>query len=355
MKSRFNKIGAVNLNIKPLVEMALAEDIGSGDITTEAVIPARARAGGVIVAGEEGIIAGLGVAELVFKIVKERGKVRFKAKVKDGGRVKKGQVVAEISGSAGSILMAERTALNFLQRLSGIATFTAEFVGKVQPSPAKIMDTRKTTPGWRALEKYAVRMGGGCNHRRGLYDGVLIKDNHIKVMGYELRANITPTLTLPPPCLRATHRQAVCARRTGRHQGGGDREGGAKRRQGIFVIGEVIKLVRGKVPRGTRVEIEVKNLREVREAVQAGADIIMLDNMNIAEMKKAVKIVHASSLVPPPLLEASGGVGLHNVKEIARTGVDIISVGALTHSAKGLDMSLKLDPFTPPSPLGGED
>ncbi len=299
----------MNLNleeVKPLVRLALKEDIGSGDITTKAIVPAGVKATGRIVAKERGIIAGLGVAELVFKMLENmmtgrtssgkcQNKIRFRTKVKDGDNVRKGQIIAEISGSARSVLTAERTVLNFLQRLSGIATFTAEFVDKVKPYNVKIMDTRKTTPGWRTLEKYAVRSGGGHNHRKGLYDGVLIKDNHIQV----------------------------------------------NRCSGASVIGEIVGLVRKKVPQGMKIEIEVKNLREVKEAVRAGADIIMLDNMNIRQMKKAVKIVHTSNIDHRPLLEASGGINLRNVKEIAKTGVDMISVGALTHSAKGLDINLE--------------
>lgn len=296
----------MNLNIKPLVEMALTEDIGSGDLTTEITIPARVRARGVIMVKERGIIAGLEIAGLVFKMVKRREKIQFRARVKDGDRVQRGQVVAEVSGPARSILMAERTALNFLQRLSGIATLTAEFVDKVRPYKARIMDTRKTTPGWRVLEKYAVRVGGGCNHRRGLDDGVLIKDNHIQVRSYELRVM------------------------------------SEKKKRETAIIGELIKLAGKKAPPGMKIEVEVKNLREAKEAVPAGADIIMLDNMNIGPMKKAVQIVRTSIADRQPLVEASGGVNLHNVEEIAKTGVDLISVGALTHSAKGLDISLKI-------------
>ncbi len=320
-------------SIRPLVEMALTEDIGSGDITTEAAIPARARAKGAIVAKERGIVAGLGVAELVFKMVeggseRQRG-VAFRAKVRDGDRVRKGRVIAEVTGGARSILMGERTAINFLQHLSGIATLTAKFVAKVRPYQVQIMDTRKTTPGWRVLEKYAVRMGGGYNHRMGLYDGVLVKDNHIHL-------------------------------RPGDGKQGGKRLVGEK--QGAITIRRLVETVRKRVPPQMKIEVEARNLREVREATQSGADIIMLDNMNLAQMKKAVKIIYSppriasqrgrQSIVPGfyllstidhrPLLEASGGVKLENVRKIARTGVDIISVGALTHSAKALDISLEI-------------
>jgi len=307
--------------VKPLVELALREDIGPGDITTKITVPAGIKTKGRIIAKEKGIIAGLEVAKLVFKTaeskmlrrtslpVRERtqtgplkgqSKIRFRTKVKDGDKVKKGQIVAEISGPAGSVLIAERTALNFLQRLSGIATFTAEFVNRIKPYRVKIMDTRKTTPGWRALEKYAVRVGGGYNHRKGLYDGVLIKDNHIQV----------------------------------------------NKRSSAQVIGEMVGLARKKAPQGMKIEVEVRNLSELKIAVQAEADIIMLDNMSIGQMKKAVQIVHTAALNHQPLLEASGGVTLGNVREIAKTGVNTISVGALTHSAKGLDMSLKFTSTT---------
>ncbi|MCD5390512.1 carboxylating nicotinate-nucleotide diphosphorylase [candidate division NPL-UPA2 bacterium] len=320
-------------SIRPLVEMALTEDIGSGDITTEATIHARARAKGVIIAREEGIVAGLGVAELVFKMAegerqRQRGVV-FRAKVRDGDRVKKGKVLAEVTGAARNILMRERTALNFLQRLSGIATLTAKFVAAVRPYKVKIMDTRKTTPGWRVLEKYAVRMGGGYNHRMGLYDGVLVKDNHILL-------------------------------RLGDGKQRGKRLVGEK--QGATTIRRLLETVRKRVPPQMKIEVEAGNLREVRWAARSRADIIMLDNMNLAQMKKAVKIVHSppriasqggrqsivhgfyqpSTIDHRPLLEASGGVNLDNVRKIARTGVDMISVGALTHSAKALDISLEI-------------
>jgi len=321
----------VNLEeVGPLIKLALKEDIGSGDITTGATVPAGIKASGRIVAKERGIIAGLAVAELVFEMLeskvtpgaslpvrkrtqtgptKGKNNIRFKAKVKDGARVRKGQIVAEISGPVRNLLMAERTALNFLQRLSGIATLTAEFVAEVRPCRAKIMDTRKTTPGWRALEKYAVRVGGGYNHRKGLYDGVLIKDNHIKVN----KCSSAPVL---------------------------------KRKGEIAVIGEMVELARKKVSPGMKIEIEVNNLGELREALQAGADIIMLDNMNVGKMKKAVKIVHSPQSIVHgdrhPLLEASGGINLGNVKEVAKTGVDMISIGALTHSAQGLDINLEV-------------
>ncbi len=304
-------------SIKPLVEMALTEDIGVGDITTESTIPAGVMAKGVIIAREEGIIAGLKIAQLVFKMVegetKKQRRTQFRAKVRDGDKAKKGAVIAEVAGRVRSILMGERTALNFLQRLSGIATLTSKFVAAVRPYKVQIMDTRKTTPGWRALEKYAVGIGGGYNHRMGLYDGVLVKDNHIR-----LRRSIT--------------------------------------------IRRLVETVRKRLPPKMKIEVETGNLMEVSQAAQAGADIIMLDNMTIGQMKKAVKIVHGLPRIASqrgrqstayrfyrpltidrrPLLEASGGISLDNVKEVARTGVNVISVGALTHSAKALDISLEI-------------
>ena len=298
---------------KRLVRLALREDVGSGDITTQATVPAGIKAKGKIVAKERGVMAGLEIAELVFKMVKRGEGVQFRARVKEGDKVKRGQVVAEIFGSARSILMAERTALNFLQRLSSIATLTAEFVSEISPCRAKIRDTRKTTPGWRTLEKYAVRVGGGYNHRRGLDDGVLIKDNHIMVRSDSLAQASTGELGVVSE----------------------------KKKRETAIIEELVRLARKKASQGTKIEVEVKSLREVREAVQAGADIIMLDNMTVEQMKKAVKIVHMT-IDRRPLLEASGGINLRNVKKIARTGVDMISVGALTHSAKGLDMSLEI-------------
>ncbi|NOX96492.1 MAG: carboxylating nicotinate-nucleotide diphosphorylase [Nitrospirae bacterium] len=306
--------------VKPLIHLALKEDVGAGDITTKVTVPTGIKAKGIVIAKERGRIAGLEIVKLIFKMLESRmtgrtssikgqNKIRFRTKVKDGDKVRKGQIIAEISGPVRSILMAERTALNFLQRLSGIATFTAEFVDKVKPYKVKIMDTRKTTPGWRVLEKYAVRLGGGCNHRRGLYDGVLIKDNHIQIN----KCSGTPGLRL-------------------------------KKKEKVPVIGEMMKLARKRVPPGMKIEIEVKNLREVKEAVRAEADIIMLDNMNVGQMKKAVELVEllSSAIGRRPLLEASGGVNLRNVREIAKTGVDMVSVGALTHSAKGLDLSFDI-------------
>jgi len=280
--------------IRPIVRMALEEDVGRGDITTNLIIPKGKRAKGIIRAKEKGIIAGLPVAGLVFQRVAGRGSwVAFKAKVKEGERVKKGQVIAEIIGDARSILTAERTALNFLQRLSGIATLTNQFVEKVRPYKIKIFDTRKTTPGLRYLEKYAVRCGEGYNHRRGLWEMVLVKDNHLKIV--------------------------------------------QSPKSKVQSLKEIVKDIRKRMPKGMKIEVEVKTLREVKEALKAEVNIIMLDNMDLKTMGKAVKLCRRS-----PIIEASGGITLENVRKIAETGVDRISIGALTHSAKALDISLDI-------------
>ncbi len=271
------------LTIK-IIKKALKEDVGKGDITTLAVVPKNAKAKAKIIAKEKGIVAGLQIAEQVFKQVDKR--IKFKARVKDGAKVKKGKVIAELSGPARGILTAERVALNFLQRLSGIATLTRKF--KIQSaaggSKSKILDTRKTTPGLRSLEKYAVKMGGGTNHRMGLYDAILVKDNHIVI-------------------------------------GGG-----------------VKKVVEGCRRVKKAIEVETKGLGQVKEAIEVGADRILLDNMNIKVLRKAVKLCKKAKIKT----EASGGVNLKTIRAIAKTGVDYISVGALTHSAKALDISLEI-------------
>jgi nicotinate-nucleotide pyrophosphorylase (carboxylating) len=231
--------------------------------------------------------------------------VLFDAKCAEGSSQRAGKVIALLCGSARGILSGERTALNFLSHLSGIAALTGKFVSAVLPYKVKIMDTRKTIPGLRELQKYAVRMGGGYNHRRGLWDGVLIKDNHIAASGLRPRA---------------------------------------------LSLGELVRAAQKKSPRSLKIEIEVKNLREFKEALGAGPDIIMLDNMKIADIRKAVKIRRATQGACLPagrrghktLLEASGGVSLNNAREIAATGIDIISIGALTNSVKAVDMSLEV-------------
>lgn len=266
--------------IKNSIKLALKEDIGSGDITANSCIPKNLKIKAFILAKEKGIICGLEVAEIVFKTFEP--KIVFKKLVKDGERVAPGKKIAEVSGSARKILSAERTALNFLQRLSGIATLTNEFVKRVKPCKAKILDTRKTTPGLRFLEKYAVRVGGGQNHRLGLWDGILIKGNHIDLVGLKTAIKRTKKL-------------------------------------------------------GKKVEVEARNLKEVKETLEAGADIIMLDNMNLKTIKAGIALIGKKAII-----EVSGGVNLDNVKKIAKAGPDWISVGRLTHSVKSLDISLKI-------------
>ena len=272
--------------IRHLIESSLSEDIGKGDLTSEAIIDEDLLAKGMIVAKEEGVIAGLEIAKMVF--CQWDPNLVFESSFKDGGKVMRGEEVATLKGRVKSILSGERTALNFLQRLSGIATLTSKYAEKIKDTGVKILDTRKTTPGLRALEKYAVKMGGGENHRMGLFDMILIKENHIKAGGN---------------------------------------------------ISKAIQKVKAKYP-NEKVEVETKNLDEVREAVSSEVDWIMLDNMSIDEMKKAVKVIRSSKREIK--IEASGRIDLNNVREVALTGINFISVGALTHSAPALDFSLLL-------------
>lgn len=276
--------------VEQIVRNALAEDVASGDITTEALVPFALVGKASILLKRDGVLAGMDVAKEVFRQVDRL--LHFKALVKDGAKVRKGEVVATIEGRAASILKAERTALNFLQHLSGIATETARYVDAVAGTKAIITDTRKTIPGLRLLEKYAVRVGGGHNHRLNLSDGVLIKDNHLAIL----------------------------------------------RSSGVG-LGEVVKKARKRAPRTMKVEVEVESVKQAREALSAGADIIMLDNMKLKDMRRVVELVYGRAL-----LEASGGITLDNVRSVAETGVDLISVGALTHSAKALDMSIDVEP-----------
>lgn len=271
-------------SLDPLIEFAFAEDIGIGDITTEATVSASQKSIGTLFAKSEGIVAGLPVAERVF--AKLDTTLRFRALVNDGDATATGMSIAEIQGSAKAILIGERTALNFLQRLSGVATLTSQFVKAVADYDVKIVDTRKTTPGWRALQKYAVRVGGGHNHRFGLYDGILIKDNHI-----------------------------VAA------------EG----------IRNAVQSAREAAPHTTKIEVEVETVEQVNEALDVGVDILLLDNMSLDMMQQVVRLVGTRAVT-----EASGGITLEQVQAVAATGVDLISVGALTHSAMPLDISLKL-------------
>jgi len=270
-----------------LIKLAIAEDVGSGDITTRAIVPKDQKAKAEAKAKENGIICGQAVAAEVFRHIDPR--IKYSAKAKDGTFVTKGKVIAVISGPARGILTGERVALNFLQHLSGIATLTRNF--KLQISNLKnktqILDTRKTIPGLRVLEKYAVKMGGGLNHRMGLYDAVLIKDNHIGIAGGIRRA-----------------------------------VEGVRRRYGAKKA----------------IEVEARTVGEVKEAIKAGVARILLDNMNIRTLKEAVKLCKKAGIKT----EASGGVNLNNVRAIAGTGVDYISIGALTHSARALDISLDI-------------
>lgn len=271
------------LYIDDLILNALKEDMPLGDITTDSIISAGSLSKGVFLSKDTGIISGLGVAKRVFELLDKE--IRFTGKLNDGDKVSYGDVIAEIEGKTSSILKGERTALNLLQRLSGISTRTAEFCGKVKELPVKIVDTRKTTPGLRFLEKYAVSMGGGTNHRFCLSDGVLIKDNHIKAAGS---------------------------------------------------IKKAVEMVKRRIPHTIKIEVETESLEQVNEALDAGVDIIMLDNMSLDMMREAVKVISKRAFV-----EASGNVSLDTVYDIAATGVDIISVGALTHSVKAFDISLK--------------
>ncbi|HHW98894.1 MAG TPA: carboxylating nicotinate-nucleotide diphosphorylase [Firmicutes bacterium] len=270
--------------IVDLIKRALEEDIWTGDITTEATIPEERQAVARVWTKVDGVIAGLPLFKQVFLQVDPTLQVELL--VGDGFVATAGTTLAHISGSARSILQAERVALNFLQRLSGIATRTSRLAEAIKFYQARIVDTRKTTPGLRMLEKYAVRMGGGYNHRFGLYDAVLIKDNHIAVAGG---------------------------------------------------IKEAVTAVRRRIGHTTKIEVEVETLEQLCEALESRADIIMLDNMSIDTMKEAVKQAHGKAI-----LEASGGISEENIVEVAKTGVDYISVGAITHSVRALDISLDI-------------
>lgn len=268
-----------------IIENALLEDIHTGDITTLAVVPERRPARARLIAKESMVLAGVNVAARVFTFLD--ASTGFRQLHGDGARLAAGDLIAELDGDSAMLLQGERVALNLLQRMSGTATLTSRFVDAVAGTRARIVDTRKTTPGLRVLEKYAVRVGGGINHRTGLYDGVLIKENHIAAAG-----GITQAVT------RA----------------------------------------RAYIPHTMKIEVETETLAEVAEAIDAGAEIIMLDNMDLATMTEAVQLIGGRSLV-----EASGGVNLETVRGIAETGVDIISVGALTHSARAMDISMLLE------------
>ena len=268
-----------------IILRSLEEDAPFGDITTDVTVAGDATASGVFRAKESGVLCGIDIARRTFELV--GGEVTFVKKKADGDLLEKGDIVAEISGNAASILMGERTALNLMQRASGIATATRRAMQAVEGTQARITDTRKTMPGLRKLDKYAVRAAGAVNHRFSLSDGILIKDNHIAAAGGN------------PPAVRAAKRKA---------------------------------------PHTLKVEVEVESLDGLREALEAGADIIMLDNMSCALMREAVEITAGRAV-----LEASGNMGERDLAEVAATGVDLISIGGLTHSVKALDISLKFD------------
>jgi nicotinate-nucleotide pyrophosphorylase (carboxylating) len=288
-----DKLALYENQLNTLIDLALEEDIGSGDITSETLIPADLRAKTTLLAKADGVLAGVDLAKLVF--IKVDPDLKFKTLLKDGAKLHPGDIIGTVTGNARSLLKAERVALNFLQKLSGIASQTAEYVAIIGDLPVEILDTRKTTPGMRLLEKYAVSMGGGRNHRFNLSDGILIKDNHLAT----LRAH-------------------------------------------GMTLREIVNKAKSGAPEGIKVEIEVTNLKEVREAVAAAADIIMFDNMNPAKMRAAVKIVPAGIMT-----EASGNINFKTVRSVAETGVNFISIGALTHSSKALDISLEFQPIIP--------
>ena len=270
--------------LEKFIREALEEDIGTGDITTNAVISDNEVTVGKVIAKEDLILCGLNIFEYVFLCLDKN--IKIDPKHADGEKVKNRSTLLTFSGSARSLLAGERVALNILQRLSGIATLTKKFVEKV-PSSVRVLDTRKTTPGMRALEKYAVRCGGGTNHRFGLYDAVLIKDNHIKAAGS---------------------------------------------------ISKAVEKARKNIPPLQKIEVEVKNAEEVKEALRMECDIIMLDNMSPEQVKEAVKIINKRSRI-----EISGNIGLSNIQKIASEGIDYISVGALTHSTPTVDISMVFD------------
>jgi len=268
-----------------LINLALEEDVSTGDITTDNLIPASIRRKAKMVAKANGIVAGLEVAEMVFR--KLDNQLVWNVKIDDGGSVSKGDIIVEFEGTYRSLLTGERTALNFLQRMSGIATMSKIYAEALKDFKTKILDTRKTLPGFRLLDKYAVKTGGASNHRIGLYDMVMIKDNHIEVAGG---------------------------------------------------IGKAVNGIRSRIAPGIKIEVETTTLEQVQEAIDADVDIIMLDNMNTETMKKAVEMIAGRAKV-----EASGNMTLERLREVAATGVDYISIGALTHSVQALDISQRLE------------
>jgi nicotinate-nucleotide pyrophosphorylase (carboxylating) len=272
--------------VEDLIGLALREDIGAGDITTENIVGSEMRGSGEVIAKESAVICGLGVARRVFERLGGSRSIDWRPQVADGDSVAVGDIVLTMDGPLDLLLIGERTALNFLQRLSGIATQTRRYTSALGTRGPRIVDTRKTTPGWRSLEKYAVRTGGGHNHRMGLYDGVLIKDNHIAVSGG---------------------------------------------------IEAAVAKVRAKISHLVKIEVEAANMDEVKAALAAGADIIMLDNMDRPRIEAAVAEIKGRALV-----EVSGGVTLESLADLAASGVDLISIGALTHSARAVDLSMRI-------------
>lgn len=268
-----------------LIDLALKEDVGDGDITTDSIIPAETRRKAKMVAKADGIVAGLPVAEMVFR--KLDTELKWNVLTPEGSKVRKGDVMVEFEGTYRALLTGERTALNFLQRMSGIATMSGKYADAVKDYKTVILDTRKTLPGFRMLDKYAVKTGGASNHRIGLYDMAMIKDNHIEVAGG---------------------------------------------------IAKAVHAVRSKIKAGIQIEVETTTLEQVQEALDAGADIIMLDNMDTATMRKSVGLIAGRAKV-----EASGNMTLERLREVAATGVDYISIGALTHSVSALDISQRLE------------
>ena len=275
-------------SVRPLIRSALDEDVGRGDITSEALFSPSLKRGAQIVAKEEGFLVGVEVAKEVFRLTSS-GRVKFPRSLEDGDLVGQDRPVLIMAGSTLAILRGERVALNFLSRLSGIASLTKKYVDRVKGLEVRIMDTRKTSPNLRVLEKYAVKIGGGLNHRFGLDDGVLIKDNHIKICGG---------------------------------------------------VGEAVGRARQMLSPLLKIEVEVENLAQLEEAIDEGADIVMLDNMEKGKMQEAVKRIRSQER--HILIEASGGINLQNVRDVAETGVDFISVGGLTHSAVSLNFALEM-------------
>jgi nicotinate-nucleotide pyrophosphorylase (carboxylating) len=270
---------------KTLIELALNEDIGTGDITTDSIIPAESRRKAKMVAKANGVVAGLAVAEMVFKSLDPD--LQWKVIKKEGSAVNKGDVLVEFEGTYRALLTGERTALNFLQRMSGIATMSARYASEVKDYKTVILDTRKTLPGFRMLDKYAVKTGGASNHRIGLFDMAMIKDNHIEIAGG---------------------------------------------------IAKAVEAVRKNIAPGIKIEVETTTLEQVQEALDAKADIIMLDNMDLATMRRGVDLIAGKAKI-----EASGNMTLERLKEVAATGVDYISIGALTHSVSALDISQRIE------------